>query len=204
MYKRSLLLFVLFFYLLPGNILAQSTRLKITFDNYEKFIPAIVKNTVVYIPSKDLAEALQINFYINKTNHKTEYKFTRFKLKFSANNTFIIKTGKNSTDEVIQLPVPAIYAANQVYIPIDFVFGLIKDGYPNKLNFNSESLVLSVAAKRTTAEKPVSEPAESEKEKEPEKEREKTTKTADDEKAGISISDKANGALVTVRLAKKC
>lgn len=203
MYKRSLLLFVLFFYLFPGNILAQSTRLKITFDNYEKYIPAIVRNTIVYIPSKDFAEALQINYYINKTNHKTEYKFADFKLKFSANNTYIIKTVKNESDEVIQLPVPAIYAANQVYIPIDFVFGLIKEGYSNKLNFNGESLVLSVAAKRKTAQKPVSEPAETEKEKEPEKEKEKTTKPAEDQKAGISISDKANGALVTVRLAKK-
>jgi N-acetylmuramoyl-L-alanine amidase len=160
---------------------SQSTKLIIRIDGKEIPISAFVKNEFVYASSSELAEALKIKYYKNKANQKIEYKFDAFNLKFSSKNPFVIKSAKSAAaEQIIQLPISTYFIDDQIFVPLEYVLELTKNAYPNQMDYDKDQQVLSVL-KGTPILKEIISPKE----------------------GTISIAEKTNGVLITIKCVKK-
>jgi N-acetylmuramoyl-L-alanine amidase len=193
MQNRLRYTFILVVLLASITVFAQQTKLKIKFADGEKSIGVVVKNGVAFVPSKDFADALSIGSFFNPANKKIEYSIEGFKIKFTANNPYVVKTESGSVSQAIQLPVPTSYINKQIYIPLEYSVKIINSCCSNKLNFNKGNLVLTVSAKGKATEIT---------EAEPKVKKEDETET-DKDISRIIISEKANGTLISVKLNKK-
>ncbi len=188
---RYVLIFLLL--LLSISSFAQQAKLKIKFSNDEKSIASVLKNGIIFIPSQEFAEALDIENSIQPVYKNIEYIFDDFKVKFSANNPFIVKSFDGAADEIIQLPVQTNYIAKQIYLPLEYILGIIEKGYKSKLSFNKTGLVLTVSGKSKQSNQLITEKTVNE----------KPVSANDENRSSISISEKANGTLVTLKLEKR-
>jgi len=74
-----------------------------------------------YVSTKELSKALNANYYFNSNRKKSEIKFKNYKLKFTANNQFVILTNKKSSKhQIFQFPLAARLRNNDIYIPIKY------------------------------------------------------------------------------------
>lgn len=195
MRKRYRYVFILFALFISVTAFSQSNKIKIKFTDGEKSLTATVKNGITYISSREFAEALSIKYYYNPENKKIVYSLDGFKLKLTANNPFIIRTTPDKGDEPLQITTPTVFDSKQILFPVDFVLDIINPGYKNKLNYNKEKSVITVYDKGRS-EDIVTE----EKKRDDE---ENTEKQSVIKSGSITVSEKANGTLVSIKTNKK-
>jgi len=186
----SILLFIVFGNQLP----AQEPVIKIKLPDGEKTIHAFIKNGLAYAPAKEFAEALGIKYAYSSEKRKADLAFENFSIKITAENPYVVKSAKGSGDVLIQMPQPALYAQNRVYFPVEYLINILKNGLREDIAFNRKNLTLTFAPAGIKGKKQEAE--ENQSKKEPANE-------TSARKNEISVSEKANGSLVNIRLNKK-
>lgn len=142
--------------LLFSSILINAGEIKIRKGNKFNTVVTINFRGAEYISCFQIAKNLGANYYFNKVKEKAELKFLDYKLKFTANNPFVILTKKLGNEhQVFQMPVTAKYFKSDIYIPVNYsakFFSLALgsiitfDGNKNELlisddNLNTEKVI---------------------------------------------------------------
>lgn len=104
---------------------------------------------IEYVSVKNLAKALGSNYYYNSERQKSEIKFTDYKLKFTANNQFVILISKKSNQhQIFQMPVSSRLRKGDVYIPIKYSVKYISYASGLETIYLEEKNILSVLEKK--------------------------------------------------------
>lgn len=134
----SLLLFV--------TVLAKPSGIKVTYKGKTTSARSVEIRSIKYVSTKDLAKAFSANYYYSPKHQKSEIKFKNYKLKFTANNQFVILTSKQANQhQVFQLPISSRIGNNDVFIPMKFCTKYLSLASEKKITFNkskNEVLVL--------------------------------------------------------------
>ena len=190
LYFRQIILF--FLILFAGSALPQQTKIKLKFSDSEKSVNANIKGGLTYINAKEFAEASKLKYFYNTEKQKIEYYFNDFNIKITANNSYIVKTSGETGTKTFQLPAPTILVSSQIYYPLEYMIEILKEGLKEEISFNKKQLQLNIGGalkqKETVA-------AKEEPENKPDAEAITESK--------ISVSEKANGSLVDIKLNKK-
>ncbi len=119
MSNRKLIIYILFQLLFITNIFASEITVV---NDYRKIkVASLTVHGIKYVSSKELARALNANYFFNPTHEKSEIKFKDYKLKFTAKNQFIVLTSRKSNNhQIFQLPVSSRIRGNDIYIPLKY------------------------------------------------------------------------------------
>ncbi len=175
--KLSLLFLLLTFSIFPQV----DEQLAIVTPSGTKYIPAYERQGTLYFSVIHFAEALSINYYYNSDAQKIELKFNKYNLKVTSKNPFLVLTGRNNDlSEEYQLPTSTYFFDDQIFIPLDYSFDIIKKASGNNLVY--ESGKIAVKGEIIPDE----------------------TKTVSGfDITGVSIDEKINGTLVRVKSQKR-
>jgi N-acetylmuramoyl-L-alanine amidase len=107
-------------------------------------IGTFTKNSVIYGSLNDLARIFNLRTYINTGTNKLEISSEELTLKVTGNNPFVILTDKKENANLLQLPVPAIYAANSFFIPLQSFIPIFKQVAGDELTFESNIITVGI------------------------------------------------------------
>lgn len=100
---------------------------------------------IKYTSTKDLAKAFYANYFYNSKHLKSEIKFANYKLKFTANNQFVILTSKtNNQNQIFQLPISSRIGNNDVFIPLEFCIKYLSYASEKKITYNKKTNLILV------------------------------------------------------------
>jgi N-acetylmuramoyl-L-alanine amidase len=176
-----------FFILILGLNAFSQTNFEIVTSKGTIKIPSLTKDGITFIPVKSFADVLNINYYFNSDNKKIELKFSKYNLKITGKNPFIVKVDKYTySRNVYQMPLDAGYIDDDIYIPVVYSIDII----------NSASGLKMILEKpqRLIIEDGSVEPVVVEDKKEP---------SGLFDITGISIDEKANGTLIRIKSGKR-
>ena len=173
----KLKLFFLFF-LLTLTVYPQLTnKVAIVTSSGTRYIPSYERQGITYFSVMHFAEALSINYYYNDDAQKIELKFDNYNLKITSKNPYLILMGKDGRQsEEYQLPTSTYFINDLIFIPLIYSFDIIKKASGKNILLEAGKIVLN--------EKII--PGETK------------TKSGFDI-TGISIDEKINGTLITVK-----
>lgn len=177
------------------------TSISMSYGNKKTSLPIVVKDGIRYASGSSLENNFGISKFFNPSNSKLELKFSKYYLKFSGSNNFVVVTSKETGEnKVFQIPVNAFRFQNDIYIPIDFSKPVLELALQSKLDFGN-SAVKSSSTVNQTIEKPLasSVPAAAQNTTINKLD---TTSIKYDIKS-IEIDEKANGTLVKIKCSKK-
>jgi len=103
---------------------------------------------VVYASLKDLSGALSLQTYYNSTAKKLEVKGRQFNIKASANNPFIVIIDKSSNLTTYQLPLNAVLASGEIFIPLQLFIPFMNVVYGGELLYSKRDKVITVKSTR--------------------------------------------------------
>lgn len=170
-----ILLFSFFSFAQDGNKI-----LVVTKDGM-KNIPAYIREGTIYFSLKDFADVLGVNYYYNDDTQKIEVKFDRYTLKASARNPFFVLTEKNSKNQIVsQLPTSTYYVNKKVFVPLLYSIKSIEMALGMELRFEVPNKIIIGKVKEETS--PIV-----------------TEKISSFNITGLSLNEKANGTLITVK-----
>lgn len=113
--------FLLLVFLLSTNLEVFSSDLKFKWGNKKSNISSMNIRGTEYVSTKELSKALGANYYFSSTRKKSEIKFKNYKLKFTANNQFVILTNrKTNKHQIFQFPLAARLKNEDIFIPIKY------------------------------------------------------------------------------------
>ncbi len=117
---KSLLSFAfLILFLMIFSAKAQTLRVLIEGRDENPLIATFTEHSVVYGSMRDVAEALDMGFYYAEETKKIELKTSRFRLKATGDNPFVVVNDiASGAESVYQLPVNVIIAGNDLFVPL--------------------------------------------------------------------------------------
>lgn len=180
--------YILFFFLIPFILQAQNTVVTISGSNGNNDVAAYINKGLVFVSATELSTALGGNYYINDDAAKVEMKFPDNKIKFTGRNQFIViipRDGGNK--EVIQLPVSTLISGKDVYIPLEYCIKYIGKAYGKELKFDTMRRSINIGEIPAIAANPI---------------KRRPPVNSNYDVSGLSVSQKANGTLITLRAKK--
>ncbi|MCF7800800.1 MAG: N-acetylmuramoyl-L-alanine amidase [Candidatus Marinimicrobia bacterium] len=113
--------------ILPFALSGETQQTEVVFERYRsgtylKPIPVYLVGEIPYVATMDVAGAFEVNVFENAQVRKKVFRLKTLKIKFSAYTHFIMVE-----DEVIQVPHPAIYQQNDIYVPLHAFAEILKD-----------------------------------------------------------------------------
>jgi N-acetylmuramoyl-L-alanine amidase len=105
-------------------------------------IGTFTKNGVIYGSLNDLARIFNLRTYINTETSKLEVASEELTLKVTGNNPFIILTDKKENANLLQLPVPAIFAANAFFVPLQPVIPIFNSIAGDELTLEGDIIIV--------------------------------------------------------------
>jgi len=126
---QLLYLFVLFCAILNAGFLSAQNSMPVRFPgnpSRNSSIGTFTKNGVLYGSLNDLARIFSLRTYINTETIKLEVSSEDLTLKVTGNNPFVVLYDKKENANLLQMPVPAIYAANSFFIPLGSFIPIFK------------------------------------------------------------------------------
>jgi N-acetylmuramoyl-L-alanine amidase len=189
---RKNLLYILIF-ISSVNIFSQPFgKISVVTKTGTKEIPTYNREKTLYFSIKDFADATSSNYYYNDKNGKVELKYENYLLKVTAKNPYFIITERETGKQIIyQLPTSSYIFNNAIFIPLASSIKPIEFAWGKRLTFNTPSNLI-VGDKIPDLETPFS----------IDKTETSTVKSSFDI-TDISISEKANGTLITVYSKKR-
>lgn len=159
--------------------------------NSVKDIPSYERENTVYFSIKDFADAVAINYFFNPNNGKIELKFDKYLFKITAKNPYFIITEKSSGEQQIyQLPTSSYLFDNQIFIPLTFSIDWLGKAWGRKLSFTSPNKIL-VGNNLKVGDLKFSDNDNN------------TTSNASFNISSLTLSEKANGTLLTIHSNKR-
>lgn len=99
---------------------AQTLRVHIEGRDENPLIAAFTEQSIVYGSMRDVAEALNLGFYYAEDTKKIELKTSKFRLKATGDNPFVVVNDiVTGAESVYQLPVNVIIAGNDLFVPLN-------------------------------------------------------------------------------------
>lgn len=185
--------FLLIFLLFSISTHAQRT-LKLTFDTgkEEKTVSYILRRGTVYASSKDLASAVSGNYYYNSNADKVEIKFSKYALKLTARNQYLVIRNLNSgMQQVYQIPISTLLINRDVFVPLEYALPYFEKASGKEINFDNGRKHLAFTGNRIEN---VSESTDVKKTIDP---------NSPFDIQAISIEEKTNGTLIRLSTKRK-
>jgi N-acetylmuramoyl-L-alanine amidase len=127
MLKKIFLILRLFIFL-PIFVIAQTNN-TLTLVTYQgtSSLPVYERQGIIYFSINHFADATSTSYYINDETKKIELKYSRYNLKITGQNPFIILTSKdNVTENIYQVPTSTYIINNNIYIPLRYTIEILK------------------------------------------------------------------------------
>lgn len=190
---RTKLFYILFLFY-AVNIFSQPFKnITVITEKGMKDIPSYDREKTIYFSIKDFAEATSINYFYNKKNGKIELKFEDFLLKITAKNPYFIITERTTgKQQIYQLPTSSYIFNERIYIPLLFSIDPIAKAWGKRLTFSlPDKLVVGdkVPVKNVQFF--------------PDDQNGETITSNLYNITGLTISERANGTLITIHSNKR-
>ena len=190
---RAKLLYILI--LLSGvNIFAQPFgNISVITENGIKDIPSYKREKTVYFSIRDFADATSINYFYNKKNGKIELKFDDYLLKITAKNPYLIITKRTTGIQTIyQLPTSSYIFNDKIFIPLIFSISPIENAWGKKLSYSEPNKIvvgnnIGVNDVKFFVDKEI----------------DGTLPGTSFNLTGLTVSERANGTLITIHSNKR-
>jgi N-acetylmuramoyl-L-alanine amidase len=129
-------------FLLSAAVFSQNNVAVIT-EKGTKYIPAYIREGTVYISLNDLADALSINNYYNKSNGKIELKFDDYLFKASTKNPYLIVTPRSTgISRIYQLPTSSFYIDEKIFIPLRYSVEPLQLAFGKAISFEKPNKMI--------------------------------------------------------------
>lgn len=178
------------------NLFPQEYKdIDIAIGNQQKKLSAYYKGNIAFVSTNEMAQAFGVNHFYNPSNKKIDLKFDNYVLKITAKNPFVVLTSKSGKEsESYQLPLTTLLMKGEVFIPLHYSSILLEKCFEKKINFSASAGYIA------KTEKPLVETPFVK----PEIKTETPIATAfPPVDVKISIDEKANGTLITIKPDKK-
>lgn len=118
--KRLLLFIWIWFILFTVTVYGQTSRVVIEGSDENPLIATFSERSIIYGSMRDVAEALDLGFYYAEDTKKIELKTTRYRLKATGENPFVVVNDiASGAESVYQLPVNVIVAGEDLFVPMN-------------------------------------------------------------------------------------
>jgi N-acetylmuramoyl-L-alanine amidase len=190
---RTKLLYILII-LSATNICAQPFgNISVITDKGIKDIPSYDREKTIYFSIRDFADAASINYFYNQKNGKIELKFDNYLLKITAKNPYFVITKRTTGRQTIyQLPTSSYIFNDKIFIPLIFSIGPIEKAWGKELNFSEPKKIIVGSNIDVSDVKFFTD-----------KERDRTLPGTSFNITGITVSERANGTLITIHSNKR-
>ncbi|MFC2094265.1 N-acetylmuramoyl-L-alanine amidase [Bacteroidota bacterium] len=177
-----------------ANIFAQPfDYISVISDKGIKDIPSYKREKTVYFSIRDFADAASINYFYNRKNGKIELKFDNYLLKISAKNPYFVITERSTGSKIIyQLPTSSYIFNGRIFIPLIFSIDPIEKAWGKRI-YLSEPKKIIVGKNFGVSDVNFF----------PDKEIEGTLPGASFNITGLTVSERANGTLITIHSNKR-
>ncbi len=176
------------------NIFAQPFgNISVITDKGIKDIPSYKREKTVYFSIRDFADATSINYFYNKKNGKIELKFDDYLLKITAKNPYFVITERTTGSQTIyQLPTSSYIFNDKIFIPLIFSINPIEKAWGKNLNTKEPNKIIvgnniGVSDVKFFADKEI----------------EETLTRTSFNITGLTVSERANGTLITMHSNKR-
>jgi N-acetylmuramoyl-L-alanine amidase len=112
-------------------------------SSYGKRIPIRWQSDVVYVSAFDLAEALNYQTYFNHEKKKLVIYLPNNRVVIASDNPFVLIDSKP-----LQMPLPALWKSNEIYIPLLYLVTLINQFSNLSLTYNENLQELRIGRER--------------------------------------------------------
>jgi N-acetylmuramoyl-L-alanine amidase len=190
---RTKLFYILFLFY-AVNIFSQPFgNITVITEKGMENIPSYNREKTIYFSVKDFAEATAINYFYNKKNGKIELKFEDYLLKITAKNPYFVITERTTgKQQIYQLPTSSYIFDDRIYIPLLFSIDPIAKAWGKRLTFSSpDKLVVGDQTEIKDVQFF------------PDDQTEETYTSTSFNITGLTISERANGTLITVHSNKR-
>jgi len=178
------------------NLFPQEYKdIDIAIGNQQKKLSAYYKGNMAFVSANEMAKVFGINHFYNPSNQKIELKFVNHILKITAKNPFVVLTSQNGKEsETYQLPLTTLSIKGEIFIPLHYSSPLLEKCFGKRINFSASTGYIAKTEKPSD-NVPIVKP-------------EIKTETPPTPaflpiEVKISIDEKANGTLITIRPDKK-
>ncbi|GJQ63220.1 MAG: N-acetylmuramoyl-L-alanine amidase [Melioribacteraceae bacterium] len=182
-------LFISFILLILVTIItpAQSKVLTINSSTGSRKVSAYEKKNVLFVSSEQLAKALGGATYYNSEAAKLEMKFPEWRVKYTGRNQFVILSPRFGTNrEIVQLPISTLMAGKDIYIPLKYCIPHLQKAIGKRMVLDEESAKLSFDGALESPHPIVR----------------RNEGNARFDISGLSISEKLNGTLISLKAKK--
>lgn len=134
--RKSCLIFLAFFLLhalAAGNIRIANYYLS---DPENAVLYSFQRNNLTYVNAARFAEVLRLKSDFSKRNARFTLEVSGKKLEFSRDNHFVV-----TDDGLYNLPVPALYINEQIFIPLETVIERFSGLFPADFLFAGDELI---------------------------------------------------------------
>ncbi len=73
---------------------------------------------ILYVSLNDISKALNLEQFVNKETQKIEIKASKYRIKLTANNTYVVITDEKEKGSLVQLHQKVFLAAGAFYVPL--------------------------------------------------------------------------------------
>ncbi len=149
----SILLSLLLFQAFHAPAHADTKSLRVVFGERQFTVPAFLHDGVLFASLNELSKGLGFPLYENAESGKIEVRMGDSRLKFSANNPFVVVLAhrENTISEVYQLPVEVSRTQVAYYLPMASVLPLLSKAWGKSMLLDQGKAELVV----TSTGKPV-------------------------------------------------
>jgi len=99
---------------------------------------------VVYGSVTDFAGRFGLSIYTNNAARKVEISLKPYRLKFTADNPFVVITENNVTGSVYQFPLPVLERDNSLFVPLVFFIPLFDQVYTGDISYEPAARIIRV------------------------------------------------------------
>ncbi|MCW9065314.1 MAG: hypothetical protein OQJ78_03385, partial [Ignavibacteriaceae bacterium] len=190
---RTKLLYILIT-LSATSIFAQPfDNISVITDNGIKDIPSYDREKTIYFSIRDFADAASINYFYNQKNGKIELKFDNYLLKITAKNPYFVITERTTGRQTIyQLPTSSYIFNDKIFIPLVFSIDPIEKAWGKELNSSNPKKIIVGNNINVNNVKFFTD-----------KEMDETFSGSSFNITGITVSERANGTLITLHSNKR-
>ena len=130
--RYSLFLFVLSLLNAEINVFNRTT-------GFSSELKVLSDTKPIYISTKDLAQSFTSKLYENSERKKLVIYISGSKIKISGNSSYVI-----IDDKPYQMPMTAIIESDDIYIPAEYFFGILKKSILPGIDFDSKKELLEI------------------------------------------------------------
>jgi len=122
-------------FLFASFCFSQVSTIEVVHGKEKKDIPVYNRQGTIYIPVRQLADFLGVNYNFLQGEEMMRFHFPQADLIVTSKNPYLILVSKERTRSVVQLPTSTYLINNQVYIPLKYSLKTLEKVLGTKIEF---------------------------------------------------------------------